>query len=130
MISQAIVSNPNYDKHHSFILDAYLQKGISGGIVLAIRDGVPNFEIVGIAKGVSGKTEYLIVPEADDKPSAWELLKPYRGAIFQKKHEFIEPGMTFTISIESILAFIDDHEDELKDMGYNTELFLNRMKHP
>jgi hypothetical protein len=129
MVSRAIVSSPNYDKYHSFILDAYLQKGISGGIVLAIRDGIPNFEFVGIAKGVSGRTEYLMVPEIDDKPSAWEVLEPYRGKIFRKKHEFIEPGMTYTISIESILEFIDDHEDELKDMGYDAKLFLNRLIH-
>ncbi len=129
MVSRAIVSSPNYDKNHSFILDAYLQKGISGGIVLAIRDGIPNLEFVGIARGVSGRTEYLVVPEIEDKPSVWELMKPYRGKIFRKKHEFIEPGMTYTISIESIMTFIDDHENELKDKGYNSKLFLNRMNH-
>jgi hypothetical protein len=127
MVSRAIVSSPNYDKNHSFILDAYLQKGISGGVVLAIRDGIPNFEIVGIARGVSGRTEYLVVPDIEDKPSAWELLEPYRGEIFRKKHEFIEPGMTYSISIETILDFIDDHENELKDKGYNTNFFFNRM---
>jgi hypothetical protein len=129
MVSRAIVSSPNYDKNHSFILDASLQKGISGGIVLAIRDGVPNFEIVGIAKGVSGKSEYFVVPGLDDNPSDWELYEPYQGKVFRKKHEFIEPGMTFTISIESIVAFIDEYRDELLNMGYNTDLFLNRMNH-
>ena len=66
MVSTAIVSSPNYDNNSSFILDATLQRGISGGLVLAIRGGVPNFELVGIIKAISGKTEYSVVPDHPD----------------------------------------------------------------
>ena len=55
MVTHGIVSNPVPTRNNEFIIDASFNTGISGGAVLAIRDGVPNFELVGIAKSVSAK---------------------------------------------------------------------------
>lgn len=52
MITRAIVSTPNKDDRGSFVLDAVVNMGSSGAIVLAIKDGVPNFELVGIVQWV------------------------------------------------------------------------------
>ena len=62
MITRGIVSNTRDDKSDSFLIDALFNRGFSGGIILAIRDGVPNFELVGMAKSVSAKNEYLLTP--------------------------------------------------------------------
>ena len=126
MVSTAIVSSPDYDNNNSFILDATLQKGISGGLVLAIRDGVPNFEFVGITKAISGKSEYSLVPDRKVYLSEWELYKPYYGKIYLKKRDLSEPGMTYAVGMETILEFIEDNESILKKAGYLPEYFFRR----
>jgi len=46
MITKGIVSSPRMDRNTAFMIDAPFNRGSSGGIVLAIRDGIPNFELV------------------------------------------------------------------------------------
>lgn len=128
MVSTAIVSSPNYDRNNSFILDAILQKGISGGLILAIRDGVPNFELVGITKAISGSTQYTIVPDQGAYYSEWEFHKPYNGKVFLEKRDFSDPGMTFAVGIETILEFINENETNLLKAGYLPENFFKRIK--
>lgn len=124
MVSTAIVSSPNYDNNSSFILDATLQRGISGGLVLAIRGGVPNFELVGIIKAISGKTEYSVVPDHPDDLTEWELHQPYNGKLYLEKQHLSEPGMTYVVGIETIMQFIDDNEEKLMEEGYIPEFFF------
>jgi len=127
MVSTAIVSSPDYDRQNSFILDATLQKGISGGLVLAIRDGVPNFEVVGITKAISGRTEYSLAPYRKAQLSEWDLYKPYKGEIYLEKRDLAEPGMTFAVGIETILEFIKKNESALLNAGYLSENFFKRL---
>ena len=63
MVTKAIVSNPNRDEYGSFLVDAVVNNGMSGGIVLAIRDGVPNFEMVGMIQWVPEEEENILVPK-------------------------------------------------------------------
>ena len=128
MISTAIVSSPDYDNNNSFILDATLQKGISGGLVLALRDGVPNFELVGIAKSISGKSEYSIVPDRKSDFSEWELFRPYDGKVYVEKRDMSEPGMTFAVGIETVIDFIEDNESLLLEAGYIIDYFFKTVK--
>jgi hypothetical protein len=129
MVSTAIVSSPDYDNNYSFILDATLQKGISGGLVLGIRDGMPNFELVGITKAISGKTEYSLLPDRKAYLSEWELYKPYDGKIYLEKRDLSEPGMTFAIGIDTIMEFIEKNESSLTKMGYLPEKFFKRVNY-
>ncbi len=124
MISTAVVSSPNYDADHSFILDAALQKGISGGVILAIRDGIPNFELVGMVKGISGRVQYSLVPDLRKGMEDWEVYGPYKGEIHVEKQEIVEPGMLYSTSIEMILSFINEHKDDLQARGYNIAEFF------
>jgi len=126
MVSTAMVSSPDYDNNYSFILDATLQKGISGGLVFAIRDGVPNFEFVGITKAISGTSEYTLVPDRKINFSEWELYKPYDGKLYLEKRDLSQPGMTFAVGIETILEFINDNENKLLKAGYFKDKFFER----
>jgi hypothetical protein len=126
MVSTAIVSSPDYDKNYSFILDATLQRGISGGLVLAIRDGVPNFEFVGIIKAISGKSDYSMAPDRKDYLSEWDLYQPYKGKIYLEKRELSDPGMTFAVGIETILEFIEENESALMKEGYLPQYFFKK----
>lgn len=124
MISTAIVSSPNYDQRYSFLLDGSLQRGISGGLVLAIRDGVPNFELVGITNAVSSETQYFLQPEKDFDISEWDLSRPYSGDIYARAYKSIYYGITYAIGIESILDFIRSREGILSALGYDVGWFF------
>lgn len=124
MVSTATVSSPNYDRNYSFLIDASLQRGMSGGIVLAIRDGVPNFEIVGMTNAVSAETQYILQPEKDIDISEWDVHRPYTGDIYAHMHKSIYYGITYAISIEKIKRFMQNNKDLLLSKGYNIRSFF------
>lgn len=81
-ITSGIVSQPDRDGEGSFTTDALFSSGSSGGIVLAVRDGSPHFERVGMAVSVSGFSERVLAP-AEDKdfdetaaPLRWSPSEP------------------------------------------------------
>lgn len=116
MITRGIVSSPNRDKYGSFLSDASFNRGFSGGIILALRDGVPNFELVGMATSVSAETDYLLSP---GNIKNYDPTYPYSGNMYIRDIKNINYGITYSISIEAIKKFIKDHKDELLDKGYD-----------
>ena len=119
MVTKAIVSSPNKDRRGTFLLDAVFTPGFSGGIALAIRDGVPNFELVGMVKLVSGHTNYLLVPPPADGTFEYDPLTPYTGDIYVERRTEIEYGIVQAIPIEALLEFIDAHRAALASRGYS-----------
>ena len=119
MVTEGIVSQPNRDSDGSFLVDALFNKGFSGGIVLAIRDGVPNFELVGIANSVSADYEYVISPPENISRTGYDSRIPYQGEVFVEFNKVINYGITFIISMESIQTFIKENESVLSDKGYD-----------
>ena len=118
MVTKAIVSSPNKDKRGAFLVDAVFTPGFSGGIALAIRDGVPNFELVGIAKLVSGRSSYVLVPPLEDGMPDYDPLVPYTGDLYVLKRTEIEYGIVQAVPVETILEFIDAHRRDLASRGY------------
>jgi hypothetical protein len=121
MITKAIVSNPNRDKYGTFYVDAVFNRGFSGGIALAVRDGVPNFELAGIVRLMLGRTSYVLSPPPDDG-GTYDTTLPYEGEIFVQRHTDIDYGIAQAIPIEAIEEFIQAHGDELQRRGYSVEL--------
>jgi hypothetical protein len=119
MVTRGIVSQPNRDQKGSFLLDALFNKGFSGGIVLAIKDGVPNFELAGIASSVAADFEFNIVPQNDINRSGYDPRIPYAGDVYVKFEKKINYGITFIVSAELIKSFIKDNEDQLLENGYD-----------
>lgn len=124
MVSTAIVSNPRRDRRYSFIMDATLHRGVSGGLILALRDGPPNFELVGIASALSGEREYVLRPDKRTIDRDFEFNRPYEGEIFIDTQLRINYGITFTVSIESIREFIRNNNRKLLEQGINLDRFL------
>jgi hypothetical protein len=118
MATKGIVSSPNKDKRGTFMVDAMFSRGFSGGIVLAIRDGVPNFECVGMIKLVSAHTSYVLIPEKDGGDIVFDPAVPYTGEIFVERHTEIESGITQAVPAESILEFLRTQESGLLSKGY------------
>ena len=119
MITKGIVSNTRDNKSDSFLIDALFNRGFSGGIILAIKDGVPNFELVGMAKSVSAKNQYILTPAPLNKQLEYEQNIIYSGDIHVKKFEDINYGITYTISTDEIIDFLKENESLLLQKGFN-----------
>jgi hypothetical protein len=121
-VTRAIVSKPDPADAPEFSVDALLNKGFSGGVILAVRDGMPHFELVGMVKSVSSKEEYYLRPASDDK-KYYEVF-PYTGEIHIGTSETVSYGLNYVIPAETIRAFCSMHKDELARAGISTELFF------
>lgn len=118
MITKGIVSSPNKDDIGSFLVDAVINPGFSGGIVLAIRDGVPNFELVGIIQSVPEEKEEMLYPDITDKAARYNPVIPYKGDIYVKKHSSIRYGITRIIPVEALIKLIEENKSYLIKEGF------------
>jgi hypothetical protein len=118
MVTKGIVSNPNKDKRGSFMVDAMFSRGFSGGITLAIRDGVPNFELVGIVKLVSARSSFVLSPEKENGEVVYDPAIPYTGAVYVERKTEIESGLTQAVPVEAIKEFIKIQTPLLREKGY------------
>ena len=113
MIMKGIVSK--FPKSHRFLVDAPFNKGLSGGLVLAVRDGIPNFEVVGIVTSSAGDDEPVLVPS-----KKWDYAEEglYLGPTFVEKKSNIKYGITFATSADAVVELIKDNKDTLNRAGY------------
>jgi hypothetical protein len=118
MITKAIVSSPNRDINGSFLIDAVVNPGFSGGLVLAIRDGVPNFEIIGIVQWVPEEDENIIYPENLVSKISYNPVVPYAGNIYVRKHKAIRYGITKVIPVEMLMEFVEKNKTVLNEKGF------------
>ncbi|MFA7290002.1 MAG: serine protease [Melioribacteraceae bacterium] len=120
MLTKGIVSNPNRERH-TFFVDAIFNKGFSGGIVLAIRDGVPNFELVGLIKSVPGELEFALRPEFKPGEADYSPLIPYQGRVYVDKTQPMRLGVTRVIGAETVVEFINSYKSILNLKGYDEQ---------
>jgi len=123
MITKALVSNPKREKNF-FLIDAVFNKGSSGGIVLAIRDGVPNFELVGVVRSVPADFQLNLHPFTKKHDIDFNPLIPYKGDVYVEKEQVIRSGIVKVIGIETIKDFINSHLPYLRSKGYYLSGFL------
>jgi len=124
MISKGIVSSPNKDKS-TFLIDAVFNRGSSGGIVLGIRDGVPNFELVGLVRSVPAEFEQSIRPFAKDNDFEFNPMIPYKGDIYVEKQQVLRTGITKVLGIEVVKEFIEKSRQLIIDKGFTLNAFFN-----
>ncbi|OYT17822.1 MAG: hypothetical protein B7C24_00745 [Bacteroidetes bacterium 4572_77] len=126
MITRGIVSVPGGKHKKNFLIDALFNKGISGGVVLAIKDGVPNFELVGMAKSVAANYENILVPEQESHMKQYNPNTPYDGDFYVKIKKEINYGITYSVASNSMREFIEQHRVELAEEGYFFTQFLRK----
>ncbi len=105
-----------------FSIDALLNKGYSGGIILAIRSGMSNFELTGMVKTVNSTREEFLKPSSDQQRSPDWL--PYTGELFVGRSDNIQYGLNAVVPIESIIGFYKKNREELISAGYNLDNFF------
>ncbi len=116
VITRGIVSQPDRDNRGAFFIDALFNRGLSGGILLAVRDGVPNFEVVGITTSAAAETETVLVP---DRNKNYDETVPYDGKIYVDNKKSINYGITKAIASEAILKLIRENREFLLKRGYD-----------
>jgi S1-C subfamily serine protease len=121
VITKGIVSQPDRDKKGSFLIDALFNRGLSGGILLAVRDGVPNFEVVGITASAAAETDTVLVPE---KNKNYDETIPYEGKIYVDNKKNINYGLTKAISADAILTLIKANQEDLSKKGYDFQQII------
>ncbi len=125
MLTTGIISSPDRTPDHGFLIDALFNRGFSGGIALAIRDGVPNFELVGMVNAVAADHEMVLTPGEFPNVNDLNLSVPYTGDIYVLSQKKINYGVSFGISIEAISDFIRRNKTNLKSQGYEISNFFN-----
>ena len=118
MISKGIVSNPMKEKN-TFLIDAVFNRGSSGGIVLAIRDGVPNFELVGLVKSVPAEYQLNVHPFSNLSDIDFNPMIPYKGDLYVEKEQILRTGITRVIGIETVKDFIIKNKEKILAKGYS-----------
>ena len=126
IVTKAIVSSPNRDKYGSFLTDAVFSRGFSGGIVLAIRDGVPNFELVGMMKLVPGHQQYYLTPAKEGEQVEFDPNVPFKGMTYAESRTDIIYGIAPAIPAELIVDFLQTNQQKLIDEGYDLRSFIER----
>ena len=122
VVTKALVSKLVKGDPGDFTVDALLNKGFSGGIILAIRDGVPNFEFVGMVKSVSSEDDYYLRPASDNR-KYYELF-PYDGEAYVGSIEQVHYGLNYVVPSGKILAFYNKNREMLKRSGYDLDPFF------
>lgn len=118
MVSKAIVSSPDYDSKGSFLIDAVVNRGFSGGVVLSIRDGIPNFEFVGIIRAVPEEVHYVLRPEKLANNVQYSPVVPYGGNEYAVQTEDLKYGIAKVIPMEIITGFLEKNEGLLEKKDY------------
>ncbi len=119
IVTKGIVSHPDRDRKGSFLIDALFNSGMSGGILLAIKDGVPNFEVVGITTSAAAEYATVLVPER--QALNYDESIPYSGDIYVANKKNINYGITRAISSEAILKLLKKNNTILKRKGFDFE---------
>ncbi len=123
MVTRALVSITDKIKSGFFVTDALYNHGISGAPVFAIRDGVPNFELVGMASSSAAQESNILVPHEEYKNDT-RLKTNYVGDIFVDNNKLISYGVTYSVTINEIITFIHSNEKALTLKGFNINSFF------
>lgn len=122
MITKGIVSPAAKRPMGEFSVDALLNKGYSGGIILALRNGIPNFELVGMVKTVNSTRENFLKPASEMQHNPdW---MPYNGDAYIGRLEHLQYGMNVVVPFESIVEFYKKNRNQILSAGYNLDIFF------
>lgn len=117
MITRGIVSDPRRNDYDDFLTDALFNPGISGGLIMATRDNFNSFEWIGMTNTASAEIEKRLVPDPS-KVSQYQALDAYLDTAYVGVRTQINYGITQSIPMKKIVAFLEDNEELLRSMGF------------
>lgn len=123
MATRSIVSINNKIQSGVFVTDALYNHGISGSPVMAIRDGIPNMELIGMASASAAQNSLLLSPDKKYKNDYYTEEK-YNGAIFVDNTRLINYGVSYSTTIDEIITFIKSKKRLLEQNGFTSDMFF------
>jgi len=123
MVTRAIVTKPNRTGKGRFLTDALYNRGISGAPVVAIRDGAPNFEWVGIASSAAAERVFYTKP-GKESPEFINPEDPYKGDLYVDFRKTIKYGITFNVTVDEIMHFFSKNRSKFEKEGFDVERFF------
>ena len=124
MITRGLVSLSPKDPRGNFVMDTNFNRGFSGGLAFAFKDGINNMEWIGMSHSASADYHTFLVPEPLPLGQTLDPNQPYSGAIYAKKSASINYGITHILSSDEILRFIRLNKKTLEDQGYSSKRFF------
>jgi len=116
MVTQGIVSDPETDLAASFVVDGLGHEGMSGSPIFAVTGDNESLEWVGVARAAAvAMEEELVAERGAEVHDPWI---PYRGPIYLRPVARPHLGITLSTSIRQVQAFISEHRNRLREMGY------------
>lgn len=116
MVTRGIVSDPNRGPDAAFLLDGLFNRGISGGLILAVRGDTDALEVVGLATSAAAQPEYVLLPEVRELDEEG-LLVPYQGSLYLERVTRLQYGITFSVPATAVARFLRSAGITLRTAG-------------
>ena len=123
MMTRALVSKPAGADNENFMVDALVNKGFSGGVILAIRNGEPRYETVGLIKSVATRRDYVLRPKNSIDHYYSEKI-PYTDETYVATQESFSYGINFVVTTADLITFYKQNREQLLQQGYNLDGFF------
>jgi S1-C subfamily serine protease len=104
------------EKEGDFAVAATVNFGYSGGPVLAVRDGLPNVELVGLCKGAATNKLRYLAP-SDLIGEGVRMTPRLIEETVVKETQQIEYGTAFVVPVNAIRRFVLDARDVFSEKG-------------
>jgi len=124
MITEGIVSVDKFIKKR-FVSDALFNKGISGSPVFGLQEGSPDYVWLGMASSAASQSFDYLEPLESSKGFQNFNEEVYEGAIVKNK-QLINYGVTYSISIEEIITFVDNNRQAIILAGFDADLIISK----
>ncbi|MCA0446928.1 MAG: serine protease [Bacteroidetes bacterium] len=111
----------------SFITDAVINRGYSGGPVFAYRFNSTEPDWIGMTRSAPIHYEWVVAPMEDFDESV-EVREFSEGKLLIKRQTIQHYGTANIISIRAILDFLNQNQERLQKLGYNLKLFKSSYK--
>ncbi|MBL1214007.1 MAG: trypsin-like peptidase domain-containing protein [Ignavibacteriae bacterium] len=124
MITSGMVSLYESNPDDYFLIDAVFNRGMSGGVVMAVRDGAPNYEIVGMIKSSPADSKIVVKPFGIDDEYSNIPKGVFKGKLKIEIEKEMKYGISKVISINAIKNFVAENSDLINDAGYQLPRFV------
>ncbi len=118
MVTRGVVSLFDSSQKDMYLIDANFNRGFSGGLVLAYKQGANQLEWVGLVKSVSANS-YLRLKPSENKTKYVDEHRPYIDELYLERTEDINYGVTYAVSPDAIQSFLKENKYKLEQAGFN-----------
>jgi len=103
-----------------FNLDAAVRPGYSGGPVIAVRDGLPHFELVGLCRGIAMQKRLGLSPHGSLPPGT--VLSPdLLDRVVVEELEVPEYGLGIAVAIDAMRTFVQSSRGMMARKGIDVD---------